>query len=491
MKSVAILAAILVLPTYAQTRISLSEKSISEYSLNSSPQWESIEAAFLEAKSESEQLNDRFRPEIFGDAQYSETRERAIIQFQPIWSPVKNAKVGVRQSYRGGVDLSASFGVDQRSASSIGGSFKDVSSSHLRLDLTVDLWKNLFGRLDKAQSLSADYTIKRAELEKDIQHKTFLISLRRTYWSLVANNEQIKVYEGLKKISQEQLGDARKRFSAGVTDDGEVARYDAQVSSRQGSLLYYQYQREILLKQLKSLLPALQGKEVTLADYNVPKMIDTVLACTAVIASQKTVPYDFTRYDEVSSLLRKTQKEQEKLATSYDDVDLKFVGALVTTGTSSKDNGSGVNRGSYGGAIDDWQNNNRGGYAAGLQVVVPLGKGETKKTQEVLAQKRFNSQINKNEADIAVTHQQLVRIIGILNDVVKAQKENTTALERRLKVQNRKFREARVSVNDLILDQDALLNSNLTTINTQLEIINTIFDYLVVFTETPCEFNRI
>ena len=75
--------------------------------------------------------------------------------------------------------------------------------------------------------------------------------------------------------------------------------------------------------------------------------------------------------------------------------------------------------------------------------------------------------------------------------MVRSQKQNTLALEKRLQVQNRKFREARVSANDLILDQDALLNSNLTTISTQLEIINTIFDYLVVFTETPCEFNRI
>jgi hypothetical protein len=84
-----------------------------------------------------------------------------------------------------------------------------------------------------------------------------------------------------------------------------------------------------------------------------------------------------------------------------------------------------------------------------------------------------------------------VSVIKILSDVVAAQKSNTEALERRLVVQNRKFKEARLNVNDLIQDQDAFLNSNLTTINTQLEIINTIFDYLVVFTETPCEFNRI
>ncbi len=485
------LALLVTTHSYSQETFTLSEQTLGGLAQDKSPQWESIEAAFLTSKAEAEQLHDRFRPELFGSADYSETREKAIIQFQPIWSPVKTGQVGVRQAFRGGVSLSAGVGVDQRSAMTANGTFRDVSTSTVRLDLQVDLWKDLLGRLSKAQSDSATFDIERAKLEREINHKAFAVSLRRTYWSLVANNEQIRIYEGLKNISGNQLTDARARLKAGVADGGEVARYEAQVASRQGSALYYRYQREILLKQLKTLLPELQGKEIALAPYNVPDMIKNVLACTEVIASQKGVPFEYTRYDEVTKLLRQTQKEQNKLASSYDDVDLKFVGSVKTTGVGSEDNGDGLTRGSYGSAFDDWQDHNRAGYSAGLQLVIPLGKGETRKTQELLAQKRFDSQINQNDANLTNTHQQLVKVIALLTDVVRAQKENTEALERRLVVQNRKFREARVSVNDLILDQDALLNSNLTTVNTQLEIINTILDYLVVFTETPCEFNRI
>lgn len=477
--------------SYAQDTFTLSEKTLGGLAQDKSPEWESIEAAFLASKAEAEQLHDRFRPELFGSAEYSETRERAIIEFQPIWSPVKTGQIGVRQAFRGGVSMSAATGLDQRSAMTPNGTFRDVSTSTVRFDLQVDLWKDLFGRLSKAQSNSATFNKERAELEREINRKAFAVSLRRTYWSLVANNEQIKIYEGLKSISGTQLTDARARLKAGVTDGGEVARYEAQVASRQGSALYYRYQREILLKQLKTLLPELQGKEITLAAYNVPDMIKNVLACTEVIASQKGVPLEFTRYDEVTKLLRRTQKEQSKLASSYDDVDLKFVGAVMTTGVGSEDNGDGLTRGSYGAAVDDWQDHNRSGYSAGLQLVIPIGKGDTRKTQELLAKKRFDAQINQTDANLTNTHHQLVKVIALLTDVVRAQKENTEALERRLTVQNRKFREARVSVNDLILDQDALLNSNLTTVNTQLEIINTILDYLVVFTETPCEFNRI
>jgi outer membrane protein TolC len=485
--------AFLVLTTtlYAQESFVFSEAKMKELSLEVSPQWEAIEASFLMAKSESQQLHDRFKPTLFGEASYGETREQPIIQFIPVWTPTKTAQVGVRQAFRGGVSMSAAVGADQRSAMTPTGTYKNVSTSTVRLDLQIDLWKDLFGRLSKAQSDSATFSQERAEFEKKIQHKAFLVSLRRIYWAMVANNEQIKIAQAILKVSGEQLSDSRKRLQAGVTDSGEVARYEAQAASRQGNILYYEYQKEILIKQLKSLLPNLQGKNITLDHYDMKKVVDQVLVCTKMIASQNNVPMDFTQYDEVTQFLRKTKTEQLKLAQAYDDVDLKFVGMAKTTGVSSNSNGGTVNRGSYGGAFDDWQDNNRTGYSVGLQLAVPIGKGDTRKTQELLAEKKFEAQIAQSDANLSSTHHQLVKSILLLTEVIKTQKQNTAALEKRLSVQNRKFKEARVSVNDLIQDQDALLGSSLSVVNVELEILNTLFDYLVVFTETPCEFNRI
>ncbi len=479
------------LPSYSQSVLLLNEKVISEMSKKSSPQWDLIEATFLTTKTESEQLQDKFRPELYSDAQFSETREKALIQFQPIWSPAKTAQVGVRQALRGGVSMSAGLGFDQRSAMTPSGTFRDVSTSVLRFDFQIDLWKNLLGRLSKAEILSAEIAKERAEIERAINRKLFLVSLRKTYWALIANNEQNKVYEGLKKISVSQIADARARLKAGVTDSGEVARYEAQLASRTGSSLYYNYQREILLKQLKTLLPELQNLEINLADYSLNSMIKDVMSCTDIISSQASVPYAYTQYDEVNELIRKSQFEQNKLASSYDDIDLKFLGAVKTTGVASKSNGNNVNSGSYGAALNDWQDHNRTGYSAGLQLVIPIGKVDTRKTKELLVQKKFEAQINQNNSVLVSNHLQLMKLISLLTSAVRAQKENTEALERRLAVQNKKFREARISANDLILDQDALLNSNLIAISTQQEIVNTILDYLAIFTETPCEFNRI
>lgn len=475
----------------AQTPFQLSEKTLLGLGLEQTPQWDSIEAAYRASLNESQSLDDRFKPELFGKVGYEETRERALFDFIPVWSPVKSAQLGVRQQLQGGVGLSAATGIDQRSASTPNGTFKNVSTSSVRLDLTVDLWKDVFGRLTKAQTQSARLAKEKAEIEKEIKQKNFSIGLRRTYWALVANNEQLKIYQDLKKISQEQLADARRRQSAGVADAGEVARSEAQVAAREGALLYSQYQKEVLLKNLKNLIPELKDKDIVLEGYNIPQVVESVMACTLIIASKVETPYDFTRYDEVVTLLRQSQAQQQKLASSYDNVDLKFVGGVRTTGIGSRDAGNNLRVGSYGAALDDWQDNNRTGYTAALELNVPFGKGKTKETQEILAQKRFDSEINQTNTNIITTHQQLVRVIKLLTELIEQQKISSSALERRLVVQNRKYREARITVNDLILDQDSLLNSNLSTINTQLEIINTLFDYLAVFTETPCPFNRI
>ena len=99
--------------------------------------------------------------------------------------------------------------------------------------------------------------------------------------------------------------------------------------------------------------------------------------------------------------------------------------------------------------------------------------------------------MDQTHALVVSTHTQLAKSMGLINEVIASQRIGTTALEKRLQVIRQKYSQARVDVNDLILDQDALLNSQLTTIDAQLQAVNILFDYLMVFTDTPCAFNRI
>src|SRR5690606_34914493 len=124
--------------------------------------------------------------------------------------------------------------------------------------------KNLLGRVSKARLESSQLDSKRAKIEKDIQTKTFLISLRRLYWSLVANKEALEITKALLKTAERQASETVERFKNAVAEADEVARYQAQVASRKGTVLYLEYQRENFLKQMRTLLPELTGAEVEL-----------------------------------------------------------------------------------------------------------------------------------------------------------------------------------------------------------------------------------
>jgi outer membrane protein TolC len=474
--------------------VMLNEKYLSEAAQRGSPNLDQLEAAFNATKVRQGELKEEYAPELFGRTSYAETNERALISFQPIFSPVAQAQLGVRQKFAQGVTTTAQIVTDQRTSTSsaLAGTFRDATTTTLSFIIQLDLWKNLFGRVSKVKLESAELDSKRAEIEKDIQTKAYKIALRRIYWSLVANQEALKISEELLKTAQRQSSEINLRFKNAVAEADEVARYQAQVASRQGTLLYLQYQRETLIKQLRNLLPELSMVELALDQYDLGKTMDEVLACTAIIATQTKVPYQFTRYDEIVEMLRKIRLNNAVVNSRYSDVDLQLYGAVKATGVSSEEFAERSYRGSFGGSIDDIQNNNRSGYEVGLQFSLPLDstKENTQRSKEIYDDKRLLASINSTDAQVMNTHNELVKSIRLLNDVIRSQRVTSQELNKRLIGMRRKYQQARVSVNDLIMDQDALLNSELTTIETQLQILNTLFDYLVVYTETPCDFNR-
>lgn len=478
----------------AAPMMKLSEKALEDLSSRGVPGIDEIEAAFLNASVREGETNLRFAPEIFGKGAYSETNERAIIQFQPVFSPIKQAQLGVRKNFKEGFETQAYVSTDQRSAvNPFIGKIQNATTTTLAFTAQMDIWKNVLGRNTKREVESAELEKKRAELQKQIQLRTFQISLRRIYWSLVANNESINISDQLLKTAEQQLSESKRRFKDSVAEADEVARYEAQLANRQGTRLYYLYQKETFIKQLRNLLPDLSTSEIVLDDYDLKKTISEVLVCTATIAQQPSVPYQYTQYDEIVSMLRQIRSNNSVINSRFADPDVKLYGTVKSTGVGSDSVRQGYVRGNFGDSLDDQTEQNRTGYEVGVNFSIPLGdtKESTQKVKELYDEKRLQASINSTDAQVVSTHQQLSKSIALLTDVIRAQRMSSEQLSKRLAIMRKKYQQARVSVDQLVLDQDALLNSELTTIDIQLQILNTLFDYLVVYTETPCPFNRI
>lgn len=480
--------------TLLASEVQITEKSLITLAQKGSPQLDEIEAVFLQGSLMDKQTQEKFAPELFAEGKYAETNERAIIRFQPVFSPIAQAQLGVKKDFSQGFNASASLITDQRSAAptDFTGHFQQVTTTTLRFTAEMDLWKNLFGRMDKAKLESAALDAKRAQMQKEISTKTFELTLRRLYWSLVANQEALGISEELLKASKEQLAEVNQRFKNSVAEADEVARNKAQVAAREASILGFRYLREDLVRQLKNLVPELVGQDIVIGNYDIQKTIERVLACTATIATQPKTPYQYTKHDEIVGLLKEVKKNNRTLNDRYAGPDVNLYGTVKTTGVGSNPAGSNGFRGSYGAAREDIENTNRTGYEVGLAVTIPLGsaKSDTAEIKKLYDDKRLEANIRQSELQVETTHSALVKRIGYLTEVNRVQKINSDELKKRLGFIRKKYKQARVSINDVILDQDAFLNSELTTIDTRLAILNTIFDYLTVFTETPCELNR-
>ena len=489
------LASLFLLPLNGMSQVfKLSEQTLHDLSKKGAPQLEQIEAAFLSVSFNEHEVKQNYAPELFGRGAYIETRERPIIQFQPIFSPIKQAELGVRKNFASGFETSAYVRTDQRSArSNFVGKLQNVTTTTLAFTVQMDLWKNLLGHMSKAQLENVNLEKKRAQIEKDIQLRAFNISLRRVYWSLVANKVSTVISEQLEQTAKKQLKESQDRLRNSVAESDEVARYEAQLASRQGTILFLGYQKENLIKQLKNLAPELIPYEIELDAFDLAKSINDVMACTAQIGENPRIPYEHTRYDEMISMLKEVKSNNQKINDRYADPDVKLFGTVKSTGVGSDVITASHTRGSYGDSIEDQMEQNRTGYEVGANFTIPLGdaKENTQRVKELYDEKRLLASIHAADSQVITTHQQLSKTVSFLKSVIQAQKTSTEQLEKRLRLMRRKYEQARISVDELVNDQDALLTSQLTTIDTQLQILNTLFDYLVIYTETPCTFNRI
>ena len=147
----------------------------------------------------------------------------------------------------------------------------------------------------------------------------------------------------------------------------------------------------------------------------------------------------------------------------------------------------------YSNAYSDLGRDGRDAYQIGLQFSIPLGKKkqDTQDLKKLVSKKRFKAEREANFAKLDAYHSQMIRSVRLLKQVVANQKVNSLNLAKSLKVSKKKYQQARITVEQLVQEQDGYLNSNLAEIQTKLNIINTLLDYFSVYTETPCKLNRI
>lgn len=466
------------------TTVQASEVRISESYLKSlidknPPSVQQIEASFLAIQQEQLMKQDALAFRLEGEGNYYHSKERLLNNFDGgVTSSASSYSLGLVKPTRYGVEV----GVKAFGEKATNAFVSDAAANGATLSLSVDLWQDFLGRRTNNDLKRSRLSVERAELEKVSSLETFEANIRKLYWSLVANNERKKLISGLVNSAYKQYQEALQKNKAGVADIGQVARFRSVYTSRKADLWRLEYQESELLKSLRELLPELNGKDVKLAKYNVPRTVKLVIACADKIAKINEAPFEYTNYDEIVDLLEKEEKLEQKTVGGYNGPQVKLVGEVSTVGRGF----------GYDESYDDLFGNGKPRSSVGVQFSMPLGgsKTKTKKATKLLQKNRYLSQAKGNLSKINAYHHETASLAQVLKGVIANQNATNVALAQSLKTSKTKYQQARIGLQELISEQDALLQSRLNEIDSNLAIIHTLIDYLGIYNDMPCAINK-
>lgn len=480
------------IPTFA-AEFTLTEASLMKLVQSNNPSLDELETKFLQAKLEKESLDDALAPSAYIGYGHTDTKEKSIIPFQPVFKSINQYKVGVKKNTLYGISVDANQSIDVRSGDSeTGSTYKDIHSSVYEIGLQIDLWKDIFGKNTRRQYKNLKELEQKAKLEKEISKNLLWLNARKLYWNLVANAEKTKITKDLLKTTRKQAKDAKRRKASSIADKAEVAIFNSRVSQREGQLLYLEYERELLFQSLREMFPELKEQSLKLEKYNKKKEISKVLACTGQIFLTNELPLKHSSYDEVIDLLKLTKDRQQKIDQAHNDIDVKFELKYQQKGVSSNTTNSNDFYGDYDDSLTDLADNDRSGMSAALQIAIPIGsqKSTTQDIREKLNKRMYRAQISSLEGRVHATYEQVKKSVMVLSKVIDTQRKNSKYLDIRVREMKKKFAQARIPEYVLFQDQESLLQSDLTIVDTQLKIINTLLDFYSIFQTYPCEFNK-
>lgn len=458
--------------------VKINENSLKNFFSEHSHQLIDLQAQSENAKLNSLKTQDGFNWRLEGTASYQNADEIPFIIFQPVTSPYKTLEVGAVKSTSYGAEFGVSGFTEQYSTNS---GINDATTSGIAFKASVDLYRDIFGRSSRARLIGAESTTEKIKQLSTLQGHALWQQVRKIYWALVANNESLKISQQLLDTSEKQSSEATRRFKNSIADRGEVARYQSQVAARKANIIYLQYQKEQYVQQLKEAIPEYADKKIELASYDLSKTLDQIIACTKTISSNTELPLDYTSYDEFLGALEVEYAATQKLTDTYAAPDLKLNAEYRRFGRDF----------SYSDSLSRFGDDKQDRFNVGLMFSIPIDskKSTTEETQRIVDNMRFKAEKTRTIGKLGAFHTQVIQSIALLQQVIANQKLNSEKLQISLKETQKKYDQARISVQEMIIDQDAYLQSNLDEIQTKLAVINTLLDYFGVFNTTPCNIN--
>jgi hypothetical protein len=459
----------------------LDESRVLQEFRGSAPVRRQIELSVLEKTLATDMQQESYAPQLYGSIAQRQTKEDPLTPMMPLNERQELFAVGIRQRLPYGTSIDGSIFGSQSDGSN--DMYENATQSGLKVAARVNLLKNPLGELDR-QTLELTHKQRdRAELESRVTLHAAEARIRKAWWGLVATWQSLQLSRELIASADKQLRDTKQRLRLGVADRGEVARQEAQVAGRQASSLLYEYELEVAFEALAKAVPTIERQRWTLGPASIGNVESAVKECMATIMQRPTVDPSMTLTDEIVASLGDEARAESLIATKHDAAELSLVADVQSTGV---DDG-------WTGSADKLAEERKTGWGLGLEFVMPLGETprRTEATLAALKRDALSARSEELAAEMAATHASALRSLNLLTQGLATQQANTRGLAASLRETKIKFDQGRVPVGTIILEQDALFQAELQEIALRRQIAFAVLDYMAVFTQTPCAWNKI
>lgn len=481
-----ILVAILLSPSLvlAQEKMIINEQKLKELMTNNVPSIEKINAMVVQSDLDLSQYNQKYSTTVNGQANYNGVDGSVFNGYQGQFNdPARNYGLSVNQNLPVGVNLDV--GIYNNFAKTYnyqpGESINSQYGSSLEAKLTVDLWKNLLGYTERAEKLGLKLSQEETKEQAKLETTKFYNEIRKMYWQLSINYSLTKIYETLINQAILQENNVRKMYRASVADRGDLARTTAVVNTRKADLASLQYNIEMIKKELSNLIPELNDKELEFEFGTFDGIQNSIKACFNKIQTQKEVPLNATSYTKIIDY------KDEKINANLKALE-RYSGPNVTLEAKAASLGYGKENSD---SFSDMSDVERKDYSIGLNISMPFGSAysDTKENQMKVLKMQHNASKKEIMSNLISYHNYFSVSMQKLMNVMEDQKAYRDNLTIRVESMRKKYNQGRVSLSELIQDEDALFESELALVNSYYNIISLMIDYFSVFNDFECDFN--
>lgn len=468
-----------IIPTVAlsEETFVLTESSIMAF-LEKSPEISRIKSNVLAQEFNYKKSKDPFSWSLEGTASTESSRERSVVAQVPVTSKASLLSLEFNRPFSNGIDIG--IGYSQQKVSSF---VDNAATNRFVGKVDIDLFKNFLGRNSKAVLQDAKFGYEAAKLQGKIDEKALRFRVRSLFWNYIAAKESKDLADELLASSTKQLKLVRRKLRSDVADSGDIARFSSQVSERQSQSLQFEASMRQFEVNFGEFFPELAGKKISLGNYDKSKTMASFYQCLGVIEAQKEVPKQYTLFDEIIDLRRKQLEEQKKSILTTSDIDLKLSGEIGLVGT-------GIGTSAASSSLTD-DGNDFNSVALTLSMPLDGKKRETEKVQIQLAEAQIDAEVRALDARFSSLHNRVVENIKLIKKVIESRSENNDFLKKALLDSRKKYRQARLTSQQLLQEEDKYLSNAIQLITTQRDLLLFMFDYLSLFTETPCQLNEV